>query len=228
MAKHYSPKHLAQLTGAAYVLIISAGLWGEFVARGGMDGAENLATLIATEAPRFRAGILADLVMATADIALAVLLFLLFERVHRGLALAAMVFRLIQTAILGANLLLLVAAVQLATGAHPDASLWVGPLIALHASGYDVALVFFGVNSLATGTLIWMSGLFPRVIGAGIFAAGLVYIGGGVVRVMAPQMVASYEPMFLVPLVAEVTFCLALLAAGRFGKRAGWDQSQAL
>ena len=47
-----------------------------------------------------------------------------------------------------------------------------GPVRQEAAHGYDLGLVFFAINSLLTGVLIWVSGLFPRIIGAGIAAAG--------------------------------------------------------
>jgi hypothetical protein len=66
----------------------------------------------------------------------------------------------------------------------------------LHAHGYDLGLVFFAINSLLTGVLIWISGLFPRLIGAGIAVAGIVYLTGSALRFLPlPCSTPSPPPM---------------------------------
>lgn len=58
-----------------------------------LSSAEETARAIAAETMHFRLSILADIVMALADAALAVLLFLMFRSISAGLALTAFVFR---------------------------------------------------------------------------------------------------------------------------------------
>ncbi|WP_439522968.1 DUF4386 family protein [Marivita sp.] len=45
-------------------------------------------------------------------------------------------------------------------------------LLDLHGRGYDLGLVFFGVNSLIMGLLVWRSGLFAKIFGAGLAMPG--------------------------------------------------------
>ncbi len=46
----------------------------------------------------------------------------------------------------------------------------------LHGYGYDLGLVFFGINSLMTGALVWRSGLFALGFGSGLSVVGVVYL----------------------------------------------------
>ena len=151
-----------------------------------------------------------------------VLLFLLLRPVSPALALAAMVFRLVQSAIIGANLLnaqtallLLEGGVAAASGLGADG---VAALAAIslerHAYGYDIALLFFGVNSLLVGYLVVRSGFLPAVIGYALAAAGAVYLVGSGLRLLVPDWVDLFELAYLVPLVAESAFALWLLVRG--------------
>ena len=153
--------------------------------------------------------------MAAADAALAILLYLVFRPVAPVLALAAMVFRLIQSVMIAMNLMHMQSALLLITGAPGLAPAQAEAMalhsLNLHAHGYDLGLVFFGINSLLTGYLIWLSGLFPRVIGGGIFIAGLVYLTGSALRFFAPVLFDSFAPAYGVTILAEGAFCLILL-----------------
>ena len=82
----------------------------------------------------------------------------------------------------------------------------------LHAHGYDLGLIFFAINSLLTGVLIWVSVLFPRIIGAGIAAAGIVYLVGSSLRFFAPVLFDAFTPAYGVTVLAEGAFCLVLLS----------------
>ena len=186
------------------------GLRGPLIAPG--DAGATAAAILAAPG-RFRLAIAADLVMALSDAALAVLLYLIFRAMAPGLELQAMVLRLIQTGLIAISLLSLLAAwAVLSRGA----GLADGPALALvflelHAQGYDLGLVFFGVNGLIMGALVWRSGLFARAFGAGLAGAGLVYLLGSGLRLFAPQMSAAFAPAYALTILAETAFCLRLL-----------------
>jgi hypothetical protein len=160
--------------------------------------------------------------MAAADAALAILLYLVFRPVAPVLALAAMVFRLIQSVMIAMNLMQMQSALLLVTGAPgldaPQAEAMALHALNLHAHGYDLGLVFFGINSLLTGYLIWLSGLFPRMIGAGVALAGLVYLTGSALRFFAPALFDTFAPAYGITVLAEGAFCLVLLS-GWTGQR---------
>lgn len=204
-----------RLAGLAYLLIILAGVSAEAFLRGPLvDHSDAAATLSSLQAHalQFRLSIAADLVMALSDALLAVLLFLILRAVSFAMALAALVFRLIQTVIIAAGLLALQGAWLLAQGGgEPAAVLF---LLDLHRHGYDLGLVFFAVNCLLTGLLVMRSGLFPRLLGIGLIASAPVYLAGSLCRFFAPQFLPLVQPAYVVPLIAESAFCLWLLFGG--------------
>jgi hypothetical protein len=205
-----------RLAGLLYLIIIVAGLGAELGLRGpliDLADAEGTATAILAAPGQLRLAIAADLIMALCDAGLAILLYLIFRSVASGLALSAMVFRLIQTVLIAANIMAMQAAWLLITGGAEiaDAKALALVFLDLHGHGYDLGLVFFGVNSLIMGMLVWHSGVFARVFGIGLGAAGLVYLTGSALRFFAPDLSAAFAPAYGVTILAETAFCLRLL-----------------
>jgi hypothetical protein len=149
--------------------------------------------------------------MILSDIALAVLLYAIFRPVQRELALGAMALRLIQAALIGASLLVLLAGLILAERGDPAMAGTLLELFALHAAGYDFGLIFFGVNTLLTAWLLCHSGLTGRWLPALLGLAGIVYLFGSFTRLLAPDLNAAMQPAYLVPVIAETAFAVALL-----------------
>ena len=207
----------AKAAGSLYLLIIVLGLSSEILLRGPLfhegDPAATAAAILAAEG-LLRLSVLADMAMATADVALAVLLLWLFRPVGPLLAALAVAFRLAQAAVIAANLLNLHGALLLLTtpGLAPDtaAAIAYGSLD-LHRHGYDLGLVFFGVNALLMGVMILRSTGFPGWLGHLMTAAGLVYLAGSTLRFAAPHLAILFQPAYLVAVVAEVSFTILLL-----------------
>ena len=216
----------ARLAGALYLIIILCGVWSEGFARAALvdpaDAARTAASILAGET-LFRGALAADALMVLSDVAVAALLFTLLAPVSRGVARMAMLFRLIEATILGANLLNHHAALLVLKAGAPGAPDWALLFLDLHRHGYDLALLFFGVNCLLTGWLICRSGFLPRLLGAGIAGSGLVYLAGSTLRFLAPGLTDGFAPAYLLPLVAESALCLWLLIrgvdAGKWGMR---------
>jgi len=207
-----------RFAGLLYLAIIICGISAEVLFRGPLvdfGDPAGTASAIRNAVGTFRLAIAADIVMAAADAALAILLFIIFRPVAPVLALAAMVFRLIQSVMIAMNLMHMQSALLLITGAPalagPEAEAMALHALNLHAHGYDLGLVFFAINSLLTGVLIWISGLFPRIVGAGIAAAGVVYLIGSFLRFFGPALFDIFAPAYGVTVLAEGAFCLALL-----------------
>lgn len=225
----------ARLAGGLYLAIVALGLWSEVGVRAGLivpgDAAATAANILAAPG-LFRLGFAADALMAFADAGLAVLLFVLLRPAGRTLALMAMVFRLVQTAIIAMNLLNQHTALALLEGAGRLGGLGTDEVRALallaletHAAGYDLGLLFFGINSVLTGYLISRSGYLPRLLGGLMAAAGLVYLVGGALVFLAPAMAGPFAPAYLVPVLAETGLALWLLVRGvdaaRWARAAG-------
>ena len=199
-----SSRTLARLAGLSYLGIIALGLGAELGLRLPIASSDDLPGALADHALRWRLGIAADLVMATLDIALALLLFRLLRRFGPDLALAALVLRLVQMALIAAHLPLLASAL---TSAEPQA------LIDRHAAGYDLGLWFFGLNALLMAVLLRRVGA-PR-LSVLIFAAGFVYLIGSLTRFVAPDLNALMQPAYLIAVVAELSLAFWLLRAPR-------------
>ena len=219
-----NPLLVARLAGVFYLVIIILGIWSEVAVRGTLivseDAAATASNILQTEG-LYRLSFVADLLMALSDAVLAVLLYLLLSRVEPVLALMAMVFRLLQTAIIGMNLLNMQASLLiLKKGAQEEglneesAALLSSFWTELQSQGYDLGLVFFGVNCLITGYLIFRSGFIPGFIGILVSAAGVIYLSGSGVRFLAPDLTEAFELAYIIPLVAETAFCLWLLIRG--------------
>lgn len=205
-----------RLAGLFYLIIIIAGLGAELGLRGPLidySSAQDTATAILAAPRQFRLAIAADLVMALCDAGLAILLYLVFRSVAPGLALSAMVFRLIQTVLIAANLMAMQMAWLLVSGGDglDDANRLALTFLDLHGHGYDLGLVFFGINSLMMAVLVWWSGAFARGFGVGLAIAGLVYLVGSGLRFFAPELSPVFAPAYGLTIIAETAFCLRLL-----------------
>lgn len=215
-----APVRHARTAGVLYLLIIVCGIGGAGLVRGPLvvegDAAQTVANLLAAELA-FRLSLLADVVMALSDVALAALLYFLLRPISQTLSLLAMVFRLVQAAILGLNLLTLhTAGALLHDGSLPagQRDAWVMRLLDAHAAGYDLGLFFFGVNCLLVGLLVFRAEYLPRTIGVMVSVAGLVYLVGSTARFVAPELAALMAPAYAIPLVAELAFCGWLIMKG--------------
>lgn len=203
----HSPSATARLAGLSYLGLIAAGITAEFFLRAPLvssDSAGTAAALAGNET-LWRLSLVADLVMATLDVALALLLFLLFRPVDEPLALAAMILRLLQMAVIVAQLPLLLAALSTTDPL---------PLIARHAAGYDLGLWFFGLNGLVMAVLLRRAGA-PRGMPVMIGAGGLVYLLGTAALVLAPSVNSALEAVYLLPFAAELWFAVWLLRGAR-------------
>jgi len=210
----------ARLAGLLYLVVIVTGLGAELCLRGPLiapGDAQATADAILAAPGRFRMALAADLVMAICDAGLAVLLYLVFRAIAPGLALAALVFRLIQTVLIAVSLMALLTAWLVlaraeAIGEAPQIAL---VFLDLHAHGYDLGLVFFGLANLILAAPVRRSGFVAAAFGAGLAGAGLVYLVGSGLRFFAPELLSAFLPAYALPILAETAFCLRLLFPGR-------------
>ena len=207
--------------GIAYAVIIIAGIWSEGFVRTALtvpgDAAATSAAILADEA-LFRLSMAADMVMALCDVALAVLLYVILRPYGAVLALLAMALRLVQAAIIGANLVNQQAVLLALDGSSGGETLALMHL-QMQSVGYDLGLVFFGAASLVLAVLILRSGWIPRPLGWLIGAAGLVYLAGSFLRILAPHLTDAFSYAYIIPVMAETGFAIWLLWAGHVQRR---------
>ncbi len=128
-----------------------------------------------------------------------------------------MIFRLIQTVLIAASLLSLLTGWLVLSRADTLADSLTLALVFfdLHAHGYELGLVFFGVNSLIMGLLVWWSGFFARMLGVGLAIAGIVYLIGSALRFFAPELISVFAPAYGLTILAETAFCVRFLMQKR-------------
>ncbi|MBI3346991.1 MAG: DUF4386 domain-containing protein [Burkholderiales bacterium] len=212
-----------RLSGLCYLAIIGLGLWSELYVRGGLvvagDAAET-ARRIAAQPLLWRSGLVADLLMQVLDLPIIVMMWRLLRPVNEPLALTAAGLNGVQTAMLVANRVQLLAALDLLTGtamgaAFPPAQREALAMLAvqLHGQGFGIGLLFFGFSCVICGGLIARSGVLPRVLGALLGVAGLAYLVNSFALLLAPPLAALLFPAALAPaFVGELAFALWLTA----------------
>lgn len=219
-----TPLVYAKVAGVLYLIIIVFGIFSEVFIRSSLivsgDATSTAVNILESEG-LFRFGFVADSLMLLSDVAIAVLFYMLLNPVSKTLALIAAAFRLTQAAILGFNLLnyyaalLLLKGVGYKTAFEPDQLNTLAMLfLDMHSHGYDLGLLFFGLSSVILGYLVIKSDYFPGILGYGLIAAAVVYLTGSFTLFLLPDYITFVEPIYVVPLVAELSFCLWLLVKG--------------
>jgi len=220
-----SAKTLARTTGFFYLLIITGGLISGMFVRGTLIDLTNaeitLNNIIQNEA-LFRLGFLGDLIMVLSDVMVSVLFYFLLVNVQKGLAILAAVFRLLQSSVLGANLINLFKPVIMIQGAEKMSTEQLTELssdvltqMQVFDYGYLISGVFFAINCLLMGVLLYKSADFPKFIGIMIFIAGLGYMFNSMASFLVPSLIEiSAMVMLFTAVIAELTFCAYLLTAG--------------
>jgi uncharacterized protein DUF4386 len=219
------PQLYARIGGILYLVIIVAGLTGEMFVRNSVivsgDAAATAANLVASRSI-WRVGIAGDLVMHLCDVGLMLVFYVLLRPVSRNLALLAVLFNLIQTAVLVANKMnLLVPLFLLGDAKYLQAftpqQLQALSYVALrtHDYGFGVGLIFFGMVCLVVGYLIFQSGYLPKAIGVMMQIAGVCYIANSFALILYPPLASALFPFILLPpFLAELSLALWLLVKG--------------
>ena len=223
---HLPPLILARVAGILYLSIIITGIFSEVFVRSNLivpDSATATANNIAASEWWFRLGFLADSIMLLCDVAIAVLFYVLLKPVNKTLSLIATAFRLSQATIIGMSLLYYYSALLLLSGTEYATVFEANQLHALvmllldmHSHGYDIGLLFFGISSFFLGILIIKSEYFPSIFGYGLIAASVVYLVGSFTRFLLPGYLSIVQPIYIIPLIAELSFCLWLLVKGLY------------
>ena len=224
MNREINPQIWARLGGVLYLMMIVLGAFQEAIVRGRItvvDAAATFANLQKMEM-LWRAGIAMEMMMGILTIILSVALYVLTRPVHKELALLALLFGSIATAVECSYLMQLVEALfpigkAAYLKAFTPAQLQAMTALAMksHEIGFGVALLLFGPFFFVTGYLIFKSGYFPKVLGVLYQIAGLAYVFNGFALVLAPQFAArAFMIMVLPAFIGETSFALWLVIKG--------------
>lgn len=223
--KPVSPQAYARLGGILYLLIVAAGIFGELIVRGKLvvsgDAAATAAQIAAHET-LWRTGIATDLFMHICDIPLMLIFYVLLRPVNKNMAMLALLFNILQTAVLAANKLNLLSATFPLAGESYLKAFDPAQLHALaylniktHHYGFNTGLIFFGCACLVYGYLIYRSGYFPKVLGVLMAIAGIAYLVNSFTLIIVPQLADQWVPYsLLLSFIAEFSLCLWLLFKG--------------
>ena len=214
----------ARIGGILYLTIIVTGVFGELVRDKLIVSGDAVATVsnIVSSQLLWRVAIACDLSMHVCDVPLTLILYILLKPVNKNLALLAMLFVLIQTAVLVATKLNLFTPLFLTGNAdylkvfEPN-QLQALSYISIKSDGYGfgVGLIFFGVACIIRGYLIIRSGYLPRFIGILMQIAGICYLINSFALTVAPAVADMVSPAILLPaFIAEMSFCLWLIVKG--------------
>src|SRR6478735_8837817 len=181
-----SPQFYARIGGVLYLILILVGMFAVIFVRDKLivsgDATATANNIMASQL-LWRIGIFADLVMHVLDIPIMLVIYVLLKPVNKNLDLLALLFNLIQTAVLVANKLNLIAALlplesadylKAFEPAQLHAQMYLS--LKLHDIGFGIGLIFFGFTCLVNGHLIFKSGYLPRTIGVLLQIAGLCYL----------------------------------------------------
>lgn len=173
----------------------------------------------------FRGGISSFIIVLILDVLVAWALYILFKPVNKNLALLALLFRLLYTAIFGVALYNFLSVLQLLSGAD---YLTVFETDQLHAqmmlfinafnNGWLIGLVFFGFHLFVVGFLIFKSGFMPRILGILLIISSMGYLIDSFAKLLLSNY-TDYETIFLlivaVPgVIGELSLAIWLLFKG--------------
>jgi len=218
-------KKMARIAGALYLLVIASGLFAEVFVRQALRVPGNaLATFQAIQhsAGLYRLGFVADLCNFAIGLPGVLIMYGLLSPANKYVARLALVFVVVQTAVIAANLLnqlppLLYASSEASQGAFSLAqqAALSAQAISLQALGYGIGLFFFGFYCIFISYLLFRTALVPRVIGVLYALAGLSYIANSLVLFLSNGFENPYFPYFaVVSFVGELSLCLWLLVMG--------------
>jgi len=220
----YPLVYQSRVAGLLYLFIIISGMFSEVAVRSNLivpGDANTTVNNILENVWLFRVGFVSDAVMLLSDVAIAVLFYVLLKSINKTLAISAAAFRLTQAAVLGFNLLNYYVALLLLNGTVYTNTFGAEQLNALvmlflemHSHGYDIGLLFFGISCLILGYLVVKSHYFPKILGYGLVASGVVYLTGTLMQFLHPGYISIITPIYIIPLAAELSFCLWLLVKG--------------
>ena len=243
LAAEGSPQPYARIAGILYVFIVAVGILG-FVVRGGLvepvDAATTAKNIMGSET-LFRATLAVELLGYASSVAVATILYVLLRPADRNVALLAAFLTVTGNAVYGLNGLFQLAAVMLLGGAGtsdlgadpspaylqafdpPQRHALAYLALRLHAYGFAVASIFFGVALVLLGDLIRRSGYLPTALGVLLAVAGAGYLANSVAQILDPGLAGRLVPWVLLPaFLAESGLALWLTTRGVDGP--AWEE----
>jgi hypothetical protein len=220
-----SIRGLVKASGLMYLMLLVLGMFSPLVLEslvvpGSASGtAENLLN----SKGLFGFSLITWFAIVAVDVAISVTLYQVLAKSGRTVALIMAGFRIVYAAVLGSFLLDLYGVYGLLNASES----LVGADLAQNYSavlagvekfqnGFQLALMFFGVNMVLLGVSVLRSGYFPKVIGIVLSIAGFGYLIDSLTIFLTSNHNDSLSIALLTPaLIGEVALTVWLLAKGR-------------
>jgi hypothetical protein len=181
--------------------------------------AATTANNIMTNGLLFRMGIAGSLITQLIHIVAVLVLYKLFETVHKNHAVLLVILGLVGVPIAMLNTLNRIAALLLLNGADFIEVLGTDQLHAqmmfflnLNEQGIIIAGLFWGLWLFPLGHLVYKSGYFPKIFGILVTLAGFGYLLDSFTRFLSPN--AIFLPILSILTFGEVLFMLWVLVKG--------------
>ena len=232
--ERFSPLVLARTLGILSLVVIVTGAFDIGYVRSTLivpgDAAATVNAIAAHET-LFRMGFAAHIVLLLCNVPNEIISFILFRRVNGVVAAIAMGCGLVGTAIESLDMLNAYVPLKLLAEGGALAAFTPQQLQALsylslqlQDTGLLISFVFYGVDEIAVGYLIFRSGFVPRILGVLLGLSGLCYFADGFISFVAPMLQDRLLPYLLFPcLPGEGSFALWLAIVGlNVGKWRAW------
>lgn len=216
--------HFARITGGLLLVMAVCAMFAEMGVRSALvvpgDASATAANLVASPG-LFRLGFAGYLAAFLCDVPVAVLFYALLRPVNQTVALVAMAFRLVYTAIVGACLLHYFGAMVFLGGGDYLTAFQPNQLQALalyclnmYDHGFSMALVFFGIHLALLGMLLYQSKQLPGVFAVLVALGGFAYLINGFSFFLAPVFHAQVSPLLGMLAMSELLLALWLAVKG--------------
>lgn len=192
-----SPKRLARIAGVLYLIvaIFAAFAYNVYTKLYVAGDAAATASNVVANSGDVRMAVVADFVMVTAWVFLALTLYRLLKHVHPGAARAMVVLVAIGAGIVCLNTVFEFEGMRVATDSSYAAALGAGGsnglvLLLLDTQHYGIliASVFYGLWLVPLGYLAYKSGMFPKALGVALITACVCYHVKLLAAFLAPDL----------------------------------------
>ena len=186
------------------------------------DEAKTVSNIVASGG-LFRIGISLFLIVAILDIIVAWALYVFLKPVNRSLSLLAALLRIVYAALLGVVVFHLISILDIQSGAgylsaFTTQQIQAQVMLSLIAfqSGWETALVIFGLHLFILGWLFFRAGYMRRILGVLLIISSMGYLIGGFGKLLCSQYNVSIS-MFT--FIGEVVLIFWLLIIGQKMKK---------
>ncbi|MBK9532179.1 MAG: DUF4386 domain-containing protein [Chitinophagaceae bacterium] len=213
------------MAGLLYLIVIATGLFAEIFVRQAFKvsgDALTTANNIQSSEMLFRLGVVSDIVNFICGLPCVLIIYFLFKRINKYLLQLALIFVIIQTAIIAVNLLnqisplLILGNNTYLKSFQPNQLATLSQLsLNIQEVGYAIGLVFFGFYCLLVGYVIFKSKMVPKLLGILYIISGIGYLINSFTMLLSKGFANPIFSYVAIPIfIGELSFCLWLLIKG--------------